>query len=386
MSVTLPNGFLAGGSHCGIKAEGVYDLSLVTAERPVVAAGVFTRNLAAAAPVHLSRAHLVNGYAQAIVLNSGCANAGTGATGEMNAARMATATAGALGCAVTDVLVCSTGPIGPQLPIDAVEEGIAGLAGSLGSDPDSGLDGARGIMTTDTRPKTAAFTDPSGWSIGGMAKGAAMIRPDMATMLAVLTTDAALVPEQAREALALAVAGTFNSLNIDGCMSTNDTVLLLASGDSGCTVDTGAFAEALAGVCESLARQMAADGEETTRVVDVVVTGAADDAAAHRMGLEITDSDLVRSSFYGGDPNWGRVLQALGQAGVEFDPRAVEVAYEDAVVATDGMEAPYDRAALRSRLQGDFALTVRVGEGTGRARIITTDLTPGYVQFNGDPS
>lgn len=386
MSVNLPEGFLAGGFHCGIKAEGVFDLSLVTAKRPVVAAGVFTRNVAAAAPVQLSRTHLANGYARAVVLNSGCANAGTGATGEMNAARMATATAGALGCAVTDVLVCSTGPIGPQLPIDAIKEGIAELAGNLGDDPDSGLDAARGIMTTDTRPKTAAFTDPAGWSIGGMAKGAAMIRPDMATMLAVLTTDAAIVPEQAAEALARAVATTFNSVNIDGCTSTNDTVLLFASGDSGCTVDTVTFSEALTGVCESLARQMAADGEETTRVVDVVVTGAADDTAAHRMGLEVTDSDLVRSSFYGGDPNWGRVLQALGQSGIEFDPRAVEVAYEDVVVATDGVQASFDRAELRSRLLGDFTLTVRVGEGAGRARIITTDLTPGYVQFNGEPS
>lgn len=386
MSVTLPKGFVAGGVHCGIKAPGLLDLAIVAADRPVVAAAVFTTNLAAAAPVRLSKEHVANGYAQAVVLNSGNANAGTGLAGEMSAARMATVAAGALGCAVTDVLVCSTGPIGPQLPIDDVEEGILILAPALGRDTTSGTDAARAIMTTDTSPKAAEFTHEDGWSLGGIAKGAAMIRPSMATMLAVITTDAALSTDQARSALAGAVAGSFNALNIDGCTSTNDTVILLASGDSGETVDPDVFAGALGDLCESLARQMARDGEETTKVVDVVVEGAADDADAHRMGLAVTDSDLVRSSFFGGDPNWGRVLQALGQAGVAFDPAVVEMAYDGVAVASAGAQVPFDRPSLIARLQGDFTLSVRVGDGSGRSRIITTDLTPGYVRFNGAPS
>ncbi len=386
MSVTTPKGFTAGGAHCGVKRTGELDLAIVAAEQPVVAAAVFTQNLAAAAPVVLSRQHVTNGYAQAVVLNSGTANAGTGSTGEVHAARMATATAGALGCAVTDVLVCSTGPIGPLLPIDSVEDGIAALAPILGRDREAGSAAARAIMTTDTYPKTSAFIAADGWAIGGMAKGAAMIRPNMATMLAVITTDVALGTEQAQSVLEAAVATTFNALNIDGCTSTNDTVILLASADSGITVETDEFAPRLTEVCESLARQMARDGEETTKVVDVVVQGAADDLAARTMGLEITDSDLIRSSFFGGDPNWGRVLQALGQSGVSFDPASVAVTYEDVTVAAGGVQVAYDRAGLITRLQGDFTLTVAVGGGPGSARIITTDLTPGYVRFNGEPS
>ncbi len=386
MSVVLPQGFVAGGLHCGIKGPGVLDLAIVAADRPVVAAAVFTTNRAAAAPVRLSREHITNGFAQAVIINSGVANAGTGTEGELKAARMATAVAGALGCAVTDVLVCSTGPIGPQLPIEAIEEGVVGLAPALGNDTESGSDAARAILTTDTVPKTAGFTHPDGWAVGAMGKGAAMIRPDMATMLAVITTDAALSSSEAATVLKRAVDGTFNSLNIDGCTSTNDTVILLASGASGRAVDAEAFVEPLTTVCESLARQMARDGEETTKVVDVVVQGAPDDDAARRMGLEVTDSDLVRSSFFGGDPNWGRVLQALGQSGILFDPSAVEVAYDGVVVASRGMQRSHDRAALVAHLQGDFTLGVRVGDGPGTARIITTDLTPGYVAFNGDPS
>lgn len=385
MSVTTPAGFEAGGSHAGVKASGVLDLALVSAGRPVVAAAVFTTNRAAAAPVGLSRSHVANGYASAVVINSGNANAATGAQGEQDAGRMAAAVAGALGCAVTDVLVCSTGPIGVRLPIDAVEDGIGALAPRLGSDPAHGTAAAEAIMTTDTFPKTADHVG-GGWAIGGMAKGAAMVRPDMATMLAVVTTDAVLGIEQARTALRSAVDATFNQVNIDGCTSTNDTVILLASGDSNAQVDADEFTEALTGVCDSLARQIVRDGEETTKVVDLVVEGAPSDAAARAIGLGVSDSDLVRSSFHGGDPNWGRILQAIGQSPINVDPGVLRVVYDGTPVAEDGVAVPHDRNDLVRRLQGDFTVVVGVGDGPGTARILTTDLTPGYVTFNAEPS
>ena len=385
MSVTAPKGFLAGGMHAGVKASGAPDLAIISAGHPVVAAAVFTTNRAAAAPVDLSRTHVANGYAEAVVINSGNANAGTGPAGEADAARMATATAGALECAVTDVLVCSTGPIGVPLPIDALEEGIAELADELGDTPSDGKAAATAIMTTDTFPKTSVHSGDA-WSIGGIAKGAAMVRPDMATMLAVVTTDAAIGIEQAKAALKGAVDDTFNQLNIDGCTSTNDTVILLASGASGHQADEDEFAQALTAVCGSLARQIARDGEETTKVIDVVVEGAPSDAAARALGLEICDSDLVRSSFHGGDPNWGRILQAAGQSAVGIDPSQLRVSYDDTLVAEHGVAVEHDRGDLVSRLTGDFTVVVGVGDGPGGARIVTTDLTPGYVTFNAAPS
>lgn len=385
MSVTAPKGFVAGGMHAGVKAPGVPDLAIISAGHPVVAAAVFTSNRAAAAPVTLSRTHVANGYAEAVVINSGNANAGTGTTGEADAARMATATAGALECAVTDVLVCSTGPIGVPLPIDALEEGIALLSDELGGSPTHGKAAATAIMTTDTYPKTSVHVGDE-WTIGGIAKGAAMVRPDMATMLAVVTTDAAIGIEQARAALRDAVDATFNQLNIDGCTSTNDTVILLASGASGQQAEEEAFADALTAVCESLARQIARDGEETTKVIDLVVEGAPSDAAARSLGLEISDSDLVRSSFHGGDPNWGRILQAAGQSAVGLDPAQLRVSYDDTLVAEHGVAVAHDRADLVGRLTGDFTVVVSVGDGPGSARIVTTDLSPGYVTFNAEPS
>ncbi len=383
--ITHPLGFRAAGGHVGIKVDGSADLALVAATAPVPAAAVFTTNSAAAPPVILSRRHASDGMAQAVVLNSGCANAGTGTDGADHARRMAERTAAALGCQPEAVLVASTGPIGPRLPIEAVEAGIDRLAGELADGPEAAKAAALGILTTDTFPKSSHL-DADGWRIGGIGKGAAMCRPDMATMLAVLTTDAVLDPAGADAALRASVGPTFNSLNIDGCTSTNDMVVLLASGASGVTPDPAAFTEGLGNVCESLARQMARDGEETTRVVDVVVDGAVDVASARALGLAITDSDLVRSSFFGGDPNWGRILQAMGQSGLPIDPDAVAVSYEGEPVAVGGVEVDFDRAALRARLGGDFLVEVKVGEGPGRARIIAADLTPGYVEFNGAPS
>lgn len=383
--ITAPKGFVAAGGHAGVKADGVFDLALVVAEQTAVAAAVFTTNRAAAAPVTLSRAHAADGHLRAVVLNSGCANAGTGPGGAEDAAAMAAVTAEALGCPVDEVAVCSTGPIGPRLPMAAVDAGIRRLAGELAADPEAADRAARAILTTDTVTKTASHAD-AGWTIGGIAKGAAMCRPDMATMLAVITTDAVLSPETARWALTAAVEPTFNSLNIDGCQSTNDTVILLASGASGVEPDPSGFVAGLTEVCERLARQMAADGEETTKVIDVVVTGAVSDADARALGKAITDSDLVRASFYGGDPNWGRILQAIGQTDIPADLDAVSITFAGVAVAVDSAAVAHDRAALIERLSGDFEVTVTVGTGPGTARIIAADLTPGYVAFNGEPS
>lgn len=385
LSVTKPAGFAAAGGHVGIKADGSADLMLLVADRAVPTAAVFTSNGAPAAPVTVSRDHVSDGSIRAVVVNSGCANAGTGAVGLETARRMAEVTAAAVGCAADEVIVCSTGPIGPTLPMDRVEEGIGRVAVGLSSGARSDQDAATGILTTDTTTKQSGHDGP-GWTIGAIAKGAAMCRPDMATMLAFVTTDAVIDTAGADAALRAAVAGSFNSLNIDGCQSTNDTVVLMASGTSGIEPDHAEFTAALSLVCEDLARQMAADGEETTKVVDVVVEGAYDDAQAHGFGLAITDSDLVRSSFYGADPNWGRVLAALGASGYPMDQSSVAVAYEDVLIAETGAEVAYDRPALISRLGGDFTLTVKVGEGPGSARIIAADLTPGYVEFNGEPS
>jgi len=383
--ITHPSGFLAAGGHVGIKAGGVPDLALIVADAPATAAAVFTTNRAAAAPVLVSRDHVADGVARAIVVNSGNANAGTGSEGVANARRMVDRTASAVGCEPSQVLVCSTGPIGPQLPIDSVELGIGRVAQTLAGGAAAAKAAARAILTTDTFPKTSRF-EAERWSIGAIAKGAAMCRPDMATMLAFVTTDAVLDPAELDEAVRLAVGPTFNSLNIDGCTSTNDTVVALASGVSGTRPEPTEFAEALTRVCESLARQMARDGEETTKVVDVVVSGARDAATARRLGLAITDSDLVRSSFYGGDPNWGRILQAIGTVDEPIDPTALEIRYDGVIVATGGVASPYDRPALLDRLSGDFTVEVDLGSGDGEARIIAADLTPGYVEFNGAPS
>ncbi len=385
MTVTKPAGFMAAGGHVGIKGDGSPDLTLLVADRAVPTAAVFTTNGAPAAPVTLSRDHVANGSIRAVVVNSGCANAGTGAPGAEAAWRMAAVTASAVGCAAEEVLVCSTGPIGPRLPMAEVEAGIGRVAVGLTSGAAADMEAAAGILTTDTATKQSEHGGP-GWTIGAIAKGAAMCRPDMATMLAFVTTDALLDAPAAEAALRAAVATSFNSLNIDGCQSTNDTVVLMASGTSGIEPDHNEFTDALAAVCEDLARQMAADGEETTKVVDVVVVGAEDDAMARGFGLAITDSDLVRSSFYGADPNWGRLLAALGSSGHPLDQSSVNVGYEGVVIAEGGAEVDYDRQALIPRLRGDFTVDVRVGQGPGTARIIAADLTPGYVEFNGEPS
>lgn len=386
VSVTFPTGFSAAGVAAGIKPSGL-DLSLVVSDRPCVAAGMFTRNRAAAAPVEVSREHLErSSLKRAVVINSGCANAATGVGGLSDARATAGAVAARLGIDTTEVLVCSTGTIGPRLPMDRLVAGADVAIGKLDHGAAAGEDAATAILTTDSVSKTVSASF-EGWSIGGMAKGAGMVRPDMATMLAVLTSDAAVTADELDAALRIAVDGSFHSLNIDGCESTNDSVLVLANGASGVRPDVGAFADALEGACRTLALAMARDAEGASRVVLIDVDGAATDEAARRAGRQIADSVLVRSSFYGGDVNWGRVIGALGSAPISIDPGDVEIRYEGVVVFSEGIGADYDETALLAECEsGDLHLSVRMGRGDGSASVVTTDLTPEYVVFNGERS
>lgn len=381
MSVTAAQGFVAGGAAAGIKADGSLDLALVDAGHSVPAAAVFTSNTAAAAPVQLSRRHIADGTARAVVLTSGCANAATGAEGMAAAERVAELVADHLGCDPTEVVVCSTGPIGTRLPTDRVAEGLSRLKMSR----EGAADAARAIMTTDSRPKEAVARG-QGYVVGGMAKGAGMIRPDMATMLAVITTDARLDSATLGRALRRAVDRSFNALDIDGCESTNDTVVLLASGMSGIRPDEEAFGTVLEKVCRDLARQMAEDAEGASRVVTIELSGASDDETALALARAIADSALVRSSFYGADPNWGRLLAAMGATRLPLDPSAVTIAYAGVVVAEGGVDTGADPDLVSEKLEDDFTVSIRVGDGPGRCELLTTDLTPDYVVFNGERS
>jgi glutamate N-acetyltransferase/amino-acid N-acetyltransferase len=378
--VSSPEGFVASGVAAGIKASGDLDLSLVATGdgRPVVAAAVFTTNKATAGPVNVSRAHLAatSGRAAAVVLNSGCANAATGATGDADAERMCELVAAQLGCRPAEVLVCSTGLIGYYLPMAVVEGGIPPLVAALRDD--GGLAAALAIMTTDTVPKEVSVT-VGGYTVGGMAKGAAMLAPDMATMLAVLTTDAVVEHEELLVQLRAAVAGSFNALVVDGCTSTNDTVIVLANGRSGHPLEPHVLAEA----CAQLAEQMAADAEGATKQVRIRVHGAASDGDARRAARKVAESQLVQCSLYGADPYWGRIVSELGSSGADFDPARVSVSYGDVEVCRDGIPVEHDEAAVAEHMAGrHVVITADLGLGDGRAAMLFTDLTPGYIDEN----
>lgn len=377
LSVTAALGFRASGVHAGIKQDGETDLALVAADQPVPAVGVFTQNAAAAAPVSLARHHLRHGRARAVVLNSGCANACTGNEGREDALQVVAAIAGSLDCRIEEVLPCSTGPIGTRLPVAQITAAVPELVRALASD---GGNAARAILTTDSRKKEVVVTG-SGWVMGGMAKGAGMLRPNLATMLVVLTTDAIAEAAVMGGLLSEAAAVTFNSLNVDGCESTNDAVLLLASGRSGERPHADELGKRLEETCRSLARELAADAEGATRVVTLRMRGAPDDHSASRLGRLIADSALVRASFFGGDPNWGRIVAALGSAGIS--PDVVAVSYQGVPVAQAGRAVA---TQTKLDLSGDFVVDVTVGSSPGSADVITTDLTPDYVLFNGQPS
>ena len=388
MSVTAARGFVAGGFASGIKADGSTDLALVATEdhQPVVAAAVFTTNLAAAAPVQVSRAHLhaTSGRAAAVVLNSGNANAATGAAGRATSERTCQLVADALGCNENDVLVCSTGLIGIPLPLDTFITGVPGVVATLASSTHAGEAAADAIMTTDTERKECVVVG-SGVTVGGMAKGAAMLSPNMATMLAVVTTDAVIEPEALQRQLTHAMDESFHRITVDGCTSTNDTVIVLASGHAGAgaTTDASVVGDLLTRVCADLAEQMVCDAEGATKLVRVRVVGAASDDDAAKAARRIAESQLTKCSWYGEDPYWGRVVSEAASAGAAFDIDQVSVAYGDWVVASGGVAVDHDATAVAEYMKGDrIDLTVDLNLGSGEWWLLTNDLTHAYVDEN----
>ena len=386
--VTAAKGFSASGVACGIKASGDPDLALVFSDRAAAAAGVFTTNQVKSPAVLLDQARVASGQAQAMIINSGNANTCTGEQGRRDTEEMADFTAAILGIPRELMLVASTGTIGKPMPMDAVRQGITDACGAL--KPDGGPHAARAIMTTDTRPKEVALEltlDGKTVRMGGMAKGAGMIRPNMATMICVITTDAAIGARELDLDLRWAADRSFNCITIDGDMSTSDTVIALANGASGAQVlkedDRRKFQRALDFVCARLAREIVADGEGATKIIRVRVSGAREYEDARRIAMSVANSPLVKTAMYGGDPNWGRIMAAAGAAGVEFDPRAVDLSLAGIPVVGAGAPLPFDPAraaeALRER---EIAIHVELNAGPQSATVWTCDLTEEYIRIN----
>ena len=391
--VTAPRGFRAAGVSAGIKANGGLDLMVLVSDTPAQTAAVFTTNLAVAAPVVVSREHLgrSRGITRAIVVNSGCANACTGDEGLQVARDMAWETARLVNCPAEQVLVASTGVIGVALPIGLVRGALPAAFDALGSDQDHGALAARAIMTTDPFPKESAAQFGIGGrdvTIGGMAKGSGMIEPMLATMLAFVTTDAAIPMALLDRALREAVAETFNAITVDGECSTNDCVMLMANGAGGATVDEssyGAFVSGLTAVCRELALGIVRGGEGATKLVSVVVTGAASEAEARQAAKAIANSLLVKTAIHGGDPNWGRLIAVAGRANVAFEPSRATVAIGSTVLFKDGR--PYDEGAPEAAeyLKGkDLTVSVDLGVGAASSTVWTCDLSAEYVRINAE--
>jgi glutamate N-acetyltransferase/amino-acid N-acetyltransferase len=396
--VNASKGFSSASASCGIKrtppknGKKRDDLCLVVSEFPATAAGVFTTNLVKAAPVLLCRRHLQGGRARAILLNSGNANACTGTPGLRATEQTANSAAVALGIDADEVLVCSTGRIGVQLPLARMLPGISQAAASLKASPLASLAAAKSIMTSDSVPKQSAYEVKVGaksFRIGGMAKGAGMISPNMATMLCAITTDASVPVAFLRKVLGEVTSKTFNCITVDGDCSTNDTVLTLANGASKVLIRNASekkvFAEALHAVCADLARAIVADGEGTSRVIELTVKGAKSETDAHRVGRAIANSQLVKCAWAGSDPNWGRILDAAGYAGAVLDPDKVEIAYDGVRAAKNGMGCQDAKGEARLRkiaAKKEFSVLVDLHLGKGEARLLTTDLTEEYVRLN----
>jgi glutamate N-acetyltransferase/amino-acid N-acetyltransferase len=377
VSVTAPAGFRAAGVEAGLKSAG-RDVALVVNDGPAyAAAGVFTTNRIKAAPVLWSEQVLTSGRLRAVVLNSGGANACTGPQGFQDTHATAEQVAGLLDCGAGEVAVCSTGLIGERLPMDRLSAGIADAGGSLSAT--GGDDAADAIRTTDTVPKTAVATE-QGVTVGGMAKGAGMLAPELATMLSVVTTDAVADAEMLDRVLRRAAAVSFDRVDSDGCMSTNDTVLLLASGASGVELDEVSLTALVTRVCDDLARQLIADAEGASKEVLVEVVGAADTADAMEVARAVARSNLLKCALHGEDPNWGRVLSALGTTRAVFEPDAVDVGFGGVWVCRAGSIGD-DRAKVDlSGREITITIDLHAGEATGFVR--TNDLTAAYVHEN----
>ena len=380
MSVTAPQGFRATGITAGLKVSGKPDLALVVNDGPEdTAAAVFTRNKVKAAPVLWSQQVLATGSLRAVVLNSGGANACTGPEGFQTAHATAEKAAEVLGVGAIDVAICSTGLIGAQLPRDVLLAGVEKAAGTLESTPEAGLAAATAIMTTDTVAKQS-LAQREGWSVGGITKGAGMIAPSMATMLSVLTTDAAADSETLEAALRSAVRVSFDRLDVDGSMSTNDTVIVLASGASGITPSEAELAAALTEVAKDLATQMQADAEGVTKRATIRVTGAATEDDAVTVARTVARDSLVKTALFGSDPNWGRVAAAAGYADADLDPDKLDITINGVLLCAGGVAAG-DRS-LADLSGEDVLVEVALGLGGGEAEILTTDLSHAYVEEN----
>ena len=394
--VVSPAGFQAAGIACGLKRNKAADLALLKSDRPCNFAGTFTTNLFPAAPVQLCKERVLNQKTvRAVVVNSGVANACVGLGGYDDAVKMCEITARELGVATEEVLVSSTGRIGNRLPMDIIEKGIGMAAKELSYE--GGAAAARAIMTTDTRPKELAVSLILGGkkvTIGGMCKGAGMIAPLMAvphaTMLCYITTDAEVSNETLSAMLGASVSESFNRVNVDGDMSTNDTVLILANGASGVKIEAGtpeaeSFRSALDIVTVNLARAIAMDGEGATKFVSVEVSGAANDQEAEYCARTIANSMLCKTAWFGCDPNWGRIVAALGYAGVKFDPDKVDIFYDDKIVVGKGGDAGTPESELAEILKNrEFTVKVHLNQGNGEYWVWTSDVSYEYVKINAE--
>jgi len=390
----LPRGFRVAAVHAGIKRNASReDVTLVASDLPATAAGVYTTNLVYAAPVAYDRSLTPGRNFRGVAINSGNANACTGARGLDDARAMAAAAGELIGAAADEVLVLSTGIIGEFLPLEKITRGLEQAAARLAADDDAVVTAARGMMTTDTRPKLAGSTftaDGTTYTLFGMAKGAAMIGPRLATMLGVVLTDAAIEPADAERLLREAAETSFNCVSVDGHMSTNDTVLLLANGAAGGGTLHGAgleaFGKAVSAACETLAREMADDGEGATHVMRIEVTGCATRDAARQVARTIADSPLVKTAVHGADPNWGRIVSAAGYSGVRFDPTQVRLRLNGTLLFQAGAPVPFDADAVSSSIKAarETLIELELGAGPGAIRFYSSDLTAEYVHLNAD--
>lgn len=394
MSIRVPRGFLLAGVHCRIKSDPQkQDLTLIMSEGPATAAGVYTQNLVCGAPVVLNRRRTPSDRIRAVVINSGNANACTGQRGLEDAHAMGRLAAAACAAEEDQALVLSTGVIGEFLPMDKIEQGIAAAAVKLGSSEASLVSAARGMMTTDTVHKLAGRSlrlADRGIQITGMAKGAGMIGPNMATMLAVILSDAPLTPPDAQDALKQAVDRSFNCISVEGHTSTSDSALLLANGEAGGPPLQGeqlqAFCRALEDVCAELARAIPADGEGASHVISIEVAGCPARSAALQIARTVANSPLVKTAIAGGDPNWGRIVSAAGYAGVPFDPGGVSLRLNGLLLYRGGARVEFDPAAVSRSIRENHHTRIRLelSEGEAEACFWTSDLTAEYVRINAD--